>query len=286
MRQQTFKLVALDIDGTVLDSSGHVSRRLKRALALLARRDVRTVLCTGRRWRTTLPVMGEIENAHALAVCCGGALIKDGTDNRTYHAIPLPRRAARHVAEAMRGKDLVPFILLDRDAGERELLISDLDRAHAADLPYVKSNEEFVEYYPGEFPKLAEPVLVVYTMDEVRRVSAAQQPLQRKLAGESTLTAMHQGRYGAAQWALEAHGIRATKWNALRWLLKRWRVPARQVVAIGDDVNDIPMLRAAGMSFAMGNAVPAVKRVASRTTTSNDEDGVVEALCSVFGMQA
>jgi hydroxymethylpyrimidine pyrophosphatase-like HAD family hydrolase len=84
--------------------------------------------------------------------------------------------------------------------------------------------------------------------------------------------------------AIEAHGPTGTKWHALQWLLDRWDLGARDVVAVGDDVNDIPMLEAAGLSYAMGNAVPEVKAVADRLTAGNDENGVAKALEAAFGL--
>ena len=102
------------------------------------------------------------------------------------------------------------------------------------------------------------------------------------LLQRATVQVMPQGRYGAEQLALELHDPGATKWRALYWLLQRWQVRPEEVVAIGDDVNDIPMLEAAGLSFAMGNASDEVKAAADAVTAGNDDHGVVEALASVF----
>jgi hypothetical protein len=284
MPKAEFKLVALDVDGTLVDSRGRVSDRLKRALLQLAERGVRAVLCTGRRWRTAWEVLQEIEHAHVVAVSCAGALIKDGSNQRTLHTTAMPRAAARRVAAAMRAEGLVPFVLMDVPLEGRELLISEADHERASALPYIRANAEFVEYYEGEFPRLSEEPIEVYTMDDVSRVRPVERALQDRLSGIGTATAMLQARYGPTQWALEVHDPAATKWNGLCWLLERWRIPAEQVVAVGDDVNDIPMLRAAGLSFAMANAVPEAKAAARRLTASNDEDGAYLALRDVFGL--
>ena len=95
---------------------------------------------------------------------------------------------------------------------------------------------------------------------------------------------MRQTQYGDDQATMELHDPAATKWSALQWLLDRWGIRPDEVVAIGDDVNDLPMLRAAGLSFAMGNAPDAVKASADAITAPNDEHGVVEALASVFDL--
>jgi hydroxymethylpyrimidine pyrophosphatase-like HAD family hydrolase len=129
---------------------------------------------------------------------------------------------------------------------------------------------------------MPEPPLVVYTMDQAARVQPHADSIRKALADCAIVQALFQPRHDTDPMALEVHGPTATKWHALVWLLAQWRVPAEQVVAIGDDVNDIPMLRAAGLSFAMGNAAPEVKEAAARVTTSNDQDGAARALWSVF----
>ena len=281
MSSTEFQLVALDLDGTVLDSAGRVSEAFKAAVGELRKLGVRTVLCTGRRWRTTLPLVREIEHAHPYVVCCGGALIKDGQRHRTLHAAPMSIALARRTAVHFRRAGLVPFLLYDRRLNARELLISEADRPRASELPYVAGSPESVEFYAGGFPRVRGKVLVVYTVDERERVRRGERIVQEALGGRAPVAALRHPR-GGRQWALEVHSPKATKWAALSWLLDRWHVPASRVVAIGDDVNDVPMLKAAGLSFAMGNAAPAAKAAADRLTAGNDADGAVQALRSVF----
>jgi Cof subfamily protein (haloacid dehalogenase superfamily) len=284
MKRSDFKVVALDLDGTVLDSAGRVSERFKRAVTALARRGVRTVLCTGRRWRTTLEVLNQVTDAHPVAICSAGALIKDGATHRTLRAVALPRRAALLTDDALRERGLVPITLLDRPINQPELLMSECDRAASAALPYIAASAKHSDYYPGRHVERGTQIIEVFALDEEERVRPVEAALRSLLAGVANVTCMKQPRYGPTQWSLEVHSARATKWNALKWLLRRWRVKARQVVAAGDDVNDVPMLKAAGLSFAMANATPAAKAAAQRVTASNDEDGVCLALSAAFGL--
>ena len=156
------------------------------------------------------------------------------------------------------------------------------DQHRAASVPYLHANREAVDYFQGPYPPDGRRCLVVYTVDEGSRVRASQQRIEQAIGEDGIVKVMAQPRYGADQVAIEVHGPTATKWSALQWLLRRWEVKSREVVAVGDDVNDIPMLRAAGLSFAMGNASDEVKAAASAVTASNDEHGVAEALRSAF----
>ena len=110
-RAAAYRLVALDIDGTLLDSRQRVSPELKRALAQLAGRGVRTVLCTGRRWQSAHPVLHELEHAHPVVVCSGGSLIKEADGERTLFAAPLEHDAARLIAGSFQRHGLVPMML-------------------------------------------------------------------------------------------------------------------------------------------------------------------------------
>ena len=282
MLQPDFRIIALDVDGTLLDTSGRVSPAFMEAIERLARRGVHTVLCTGRRWRTAFQVVVQIRHAHPVVVCCGGALIKEADGHRTLYRNLLGSAAAQRTVAAFRRGGLVPFLLLDRPLSDCELLISELDRARASRLPYILANPDGIQYYSGEYPELQEDPVEVYTVDHLSRVRPCEGAARAELGDEAIVTALLQRRYGPDQFALEVHCPTATKWNALRWLLRQWNFGPEQVIAIGDDVNDIPMLRGAGMSFAMGNAPPQVQAAAARITASNDQDGVVAALRSVF----
>jgi len=281
--ESPYRLVALDIDGTVLNSAQQVTERLKAALARLAGMSVRTVLCTGRRWQSALPVLREMEHAHPVVVCSGGSLVKDAADGRTLHCVPMGHEAARTALRLMRQGGLVPMLLYDRPLGTPDLRVAESDRRRAERLPYARGNADCWEWYAGEYPDAAERPLACYAVDRAGLTGPARERLREALADDAIVDALRLPRYGSDQVALEVHDPAATKWHALEWLLAGWGLRPEQVVAIGDDVNDVPMLRAAGLSFAMGNAPDHVKAAADAVTASNDEHGVVEALAGVFG---
>ena len=278
-----YRLLALDIDGTVLNSAQQVTPELKAALARLARDGVRTVLCTGRRWGNTAHVLREIEHAHPVVVCAGGAMIKEANPERTLYKNLLDLEVACHAAEVFRDGGLVPIFLFDKPLGERDMWIAEADRPQAETFVYFRSNAASFGFFPGGCPVVGEGPLEVFTMDRERRVRPAVELVRKGVGKAARVDAMSQPRFGVDQLALEVHAPTATKWNALQWLLGKWGIDAAEVIAIGDDVNDIPLLRAAGLSFAMGNASDEVKAAARAVTSSNDEHGVVEALQSVFG---
>lgn len=282
MPQTDYKLVALDLDGTVLDSRGNVADDFPDLIASLAQRKVRTVVCTGRRWRTTVEALEQIGEADPVVVCCGGALIKDGQTHETLHKTPLRPGLARQCVGLFRSANLVPLLLYDRPLAERELLVSAGERQLARELMYIRRNLHTVDFYRGELPDLEEKPLEVYTVDTRGIVQPAEVRAREEFQEKGFVTGLHQPGYPESQWVLQVHNRSATKWNALCWLMDNWGISPREVVAIGDDVNDVPMLRGAGLSFAMANAVPEARAAADELTDSNDESGVSRALHSVF----
>ncbi len=281
-RQPRYKLVALDIDGTLLNSVQQITPELKDTLLRLGRLGVHSVLCTGRRWQSAFPVLQELEHVHSVVICSGGALIKRADDQQTLHRAPMAHADARATVDAYRTAGLVPILLFDRRIGERELRVCGVDRERAEAMPYLMANPDSCDYYPGAYPDGDERPLMVYTVDERPLIDAAEAPVREAVGARGIVEVMGQLRYGADQIAIEVHDPAATKWRALQWLMSQWDIGADEVVAVGDDVNDIPMLRGAGLSFAMGNGPAEVKAAADEVTAGNDEHGVVLALSGVF----
>jgi hydroxymethylpyrimidine pyrophosphatase-like HAD family hydrolase len=81
---------------------------------------------------------------------------------------------------------------------------------------------------------------------------------------------------------LEVFDREASKWSAVRWLAAREGIRSERICAIGDEINDLPMIAGAGLWIAMGNAVPSVKAAANRHTLGNDGDGVAHAIDMVL----
>ncbi len=277
-----FKLVALDVDGTLLNSNGDVSDELKQMLPWLQALGVRCVLCTGRRWRSALPVVQELEHVDPYVVCCGGSLVKHLEGHETLRRIPLDWPTTRRSSKVFREAGLVPIFLYDRPVDGQEMFVSQQDRSRAQQVLYLNVNRKDVGYFQGDFPPMEEPPLEVFTVDCVPRVRPRCGPIKDALGGCGVVEVMLQPRYGTRQLALEVHDVEATKWTALQWLMADWNIKPQEVLAIGDDVNDIPMLRAAGLSFAMGNAPEEVKSAADAVTATNDQHGAARAIKRVF----
>lgn len=282
MPHTPYKLVALDLDGTMLRSDGDPDPDLAPVLHKLHEDGVEVVICTGRRWRSALPVVDQLEHLASSVICCGGALIKDATSHETLHSNGLSPALARAVLHEFHQAELVPFLLYDRDLDKPDLLVPHDDRARAMPLSYVENNIDTIEFYRGSDLPLTTNPLLTYTVDRLRLIKEAEEQIINALSDRGFITTLHQPGYPPDQWVIQVHNANATKWNALQWLMKQHTIAADEVLAIGDDVNDIPMLEGAGLSFAPANAVDDARHAADRMTSSNDDGGVLKALEDVF----
>ena len=96
------------------------------------------------------------------------------------------------------------------------------------------------------------------------------------MAGRLHAQVLHSPRYTGFILELSPAGV--TKWSGVRHVAEGWGIAESEICAVGDDVNDIPMIRAAGLGIAMGNAQPAVKAAADRIAPTHDADGLAQVV--------
>lgn len=254
------RLVASDLDGTLVRSDGTVASRTVEVLARVENAGVPFVMVTGRppRW------MAEVSRRtghRGLAVCANGALVYDLHTERVVESSLLPEDAAAAVVGALR--EALPDITF---AVERP----DLGFGH--EVAYVPSWEP-AEDQPLPVEQLLSGGVVKLLARHRGLSSDALLAAAREAVGDrATLT--HSSNDGL----LEVSAVGISKASGLAALARQHGVDAADVVAFGDMPNDLPMLGWAGHAVAVANAHPEVLRAADEVTSSNDEDGVAEVL--------
>jgi Cof subfamily protein (haloacid dehalogenase superfamily) len=258
------RLLALDLDGTLMDDSMIIrSDRVRRAIAAAQERGVVVTLATGRMFDFLLPFAHDLGITAPLICYQGGLIQSPDADAPIYRATmdPAPMRQVLAFT-ARRGWHRVLYaddeVFLDerrhperfyrRMLGERLVWVDDLAsvlRRHA----------------PVKFLVFVDP-------DEAQDVLAE---LRRTFAGQMELTRSHAR-------IVEGNPLGVSKGNALRRLAEHLGIPQAQVMAIGDQENDLPMIAWAGFSVAMGNASPAVRAAADWVAPPVAEEGAAEAI--------
>jgi hypothetical protein len=270
-----YKLVAIDIDGTLLDSRAELRPAARQALRDAVEAGIRVVLCTGRRYRTALPIAQDLDLGLPI-ICHSGALVKDTATHHTQFANPLGDGDLQALLAALADFGLTPMAYTDSYEQGVDFFVE-------RDAPLTRYHEDYLAKNEGSFRLVASlrrevpaPVLQVCTFGELDELRAIRPQLRERLAGRTTCHLLSSAQY--LGYFLEFQHGSASKWAALLALTRSCGLSAAEVVAIGDDENDISMLRAAGLGVAMGNAADPVKSAADLVAASNDEDGVARVI--------
>lgn len=268
----SIRLLALDIDGTILLPDGSLSRRVKRAIGEAQARGIVVALATARRWAGTQALAQELGLTGAL-ILYDGALICDAVSGATSLQRTLDPAQAEVAAEMMGAHEL-QVIAQYRDAQGERLLVS-------ADPPHPQWTRSYLERFAQQATYFALDDLAALAPQMLRLCAFGQfDPLRVAFdaLGDSPLgrQIMPMGGYGEAE--LTVFAPEASKGEGVRWLAQRLNIPLAQTMAMGDGVNDISMLQAAGLGVAMGNAAPEVRLAADAVTSDNAEDGAALAI--------
>jgi Cof subfamily protein (haloacid dehalogenase superfamily) len=269
------RLIALDLDGTLLDPYGKLTPAVREAVARVARRsELRIALCTGRRFRTALPHAQALGLSGAIVVN-NGALVKDLASGETVQHAYLPAEAFDDVVDHVRSHGS-PLVYVDTYHDGIDILTERAERAHPFQREYLDDQGEVVTIVDDVARTGRERVIMVSTMGDAEALDAlrrrASERFGDRIQTHSLLNKNYQGQI------LEFLSPAAGKWPALERLAASWGISASEIAAVGDDLNDTELLARAGLGIAMGNALPEVRAAARLVVRSNAEGGAVEAL--------
>lgn len=293
------RLIALDIDGTLLDSSGGIPEPNRRAIARAVEAGVEVVLATGRRFDFARPIFERLPQPLTL-ILSNGAIVKTHT-GRTIVRNLLPREVARHVLERAPEHRPCAAVIFDRPLSG-QVVFEAVDWDHPRHGRFFQANRPYIaEVSPLEAALTEDPIQVMFTGEcgPMRRLfhrlgHLSQRPAAARrvaAAAGAPIAAIVDAQEGSERFAVAlteyvdrdfslVDVIRSgcSKGAALRQLTEnRGLVPA-QVMAVGDNLNDVPMLEYAGRPVLMANALPELKARGWHVTGSNDEAGVARAI--------
>ncbi|WP_144874951.1 Cof-type HAD-IIB family hydrolase [Microbacterium sp. 1.5R] len=266
------RLIATDLDGTLLTSASEVSARTRAALDAARARGIHVVPVTARQ-PIGLQTIAAAAAFDGWALCSNGAYAVHLAGGRMLFAEELPSATIRTLAEALR--ESIPDLLFAsvRDAGET--FVAQRGYAEIADLSDHKRD-------PGTMGGVAlDEVLSAPSLKLViRHPELAPRVLFETLQGLG-LTGFEATLSGAPFVEVMAEGV--TKATGLARLCEHLGIDRADVVALGDALNDVEMLHWAGHGVAMGNALDAVHAAADETTASHDDDGVARVIERMLG---
>lgn len=268
------RLIALDIDGTLLDSRFQVPEANREAVAAATARGIEVALVTGRRYDFALPVARQIQ-APLTMIVSNGALIRT-SDGMTHLRHVLPCQTAKRVLERTQTWRDAAAVIFDR-AGQDQVLVETIESDDPIRTAYYTRNREFIGIAnPLEGCLTEDPIQVMYS-GTVERIRAAEQALRRAPFAQEFALAVT--IYAARNFAMLdvvhpicSKGASLAEWAGLRGIARE------EILAIGDNHNDLEMLTFAGVPVVMRNGVAELKGFGWHETSSNDESGVAAAI--------
>jgi Cof subfamily protein (haloacid dehalogenase superfamily) len=229
-------------------------------------------LCTGRRYRSTAPIL-EALGLRLHAVCLGGALVKDPHGETFSSTCFSPGHFAK-LAGLIREQGQAVIAQCDRRS---------CDFAVDGSVPwnpetalYHRINEAHAEWRPELYAEERDDVLVVGSFGSLDQMNELREAIEGAFSGEYTVHVLRS--VGPNAWYCEVLQRGVDKWTGLSQLAERLGVAAAQICAVGDERNDIPVLREVGLGIAMENGRDELKEIASRVVGPCDDDGLVPLL--------
>jgi Cof subfamily protein (haloacid dehalogenase superfamily) len=260
-----YRLLALDIDGTIVGNDLGILPVVAAAIAAAQARGIRVTLATGRMFGATLPFAQQLGIGDPL-ICYQGGMVRDPITGEIYTHTTMDGDLAAAAVELLRAEGIFVIAYVDE-----QLCVFE----RSAEL------ETYLRWHPEGTEVVVAPDLAGYiakTPPTKLLFIAEPETVGRELVRlaarfESRLAVL---RSHALFGELTAPGV--SKGAALKTLAERLGVPREQVMAIGDQENDLPMIAWAGLGLAMGNGIPAVREIADAVIPTVDEAGVAWAI--------
>ncbi len=279
MLTRPVRLIAIDIDGTLLDSKSQVSPANLEALQRAHQAGIETVLVTGRRHDFALPIA--LSLGFDLWIISSNGAITRSTRGESFHRDFLPQATAVKLCRAMLEFRNHMVVTFDRE-GMGAIICEHHERLYGVIQRWMEKNASFIEYVnPIEKALVEDPIQVMFCGEVELMKRAERRLLDCGFAGEITVLRTQYDHRNLT--IVDVLNGGCSKGHALeRWASHRG-LESSEVMAIGDNYNDIEMLTFAGHPVIMGNASDELKQNGWTITLHNDESGVAAAIEQVLG---
>ncbi|HEL0027653.1 haloacid dehalogenase [Streptococcus equi subsp. zooepidemicus Sz105] len=263
------QLIAIDLDGTLLDSKKHIPKENIKAIQAAAREGIKVVLCTGRPQSGTRPYFEQLglSDKEEYLILNNGCSTYRSPSWELLHYQSLTFSAIEHLYQLSQPFSDIYLTL----TGERDYLVID---SKVPDMVQADGDLVFTKVKATNLSQLSNSSQIIFQamyMGEKAALDTFEALVREKLSASFSVVR-------SQETILEVMPECVTKASALKELTADLRLRPDQVMAIGDAANDLEMLAYAGLGVAMGNADEAIKKVADKVSLSNDQAGVAHAI--------
>jgi hypothetical protein len=270
-----YRLLAIDIDGTLVNSQNELTLRTRQAVLHARRAGVEIVLATGRRYSRALPLVEPLA-LNVPLITASGALIKRATDHATLFQAEFANGALARCLHRIDAAGFEPVLYADTYDQGFDFFLARPTSFRPELVEFLEKNAGFERVVPELINEHPPGVFAGFAMGSRDEMLALQNDLERELPGQLYVHVLRSPRYRGYMCEIAPHGV--SKWTGVLRLASAAGIEPHEICAVGDDVNDIPMIEGAGLGIAMGNALEEVKAVADRVAPTHDEDGLARVV--------
>lgn len=275
-------LIAVDLDGTLLDGRGRVSDANRRAVERLRAAGWMLVPATGRSWREARRTLEAIDH-DGVAVTAGGSVLSDARTGATMDRIVLDEGLVHELAEALLAEGLVAHLLRDHHVCDHDYCMigtGNLDPAtvwwleqHAVPMRRVDSIADSLVHGHDH-------VLRVGAIERADRLQPVCAQLRERFGHRASMQSWSavtaEQAVGSVTHLLEIYALESDKWTMLQRVREAHGIHHARVVAVGDGLNDLQMVREAAFGVAMANADARLLALADHVAPHHAEDGFAD----------
>lgn len=289
-----YDLLAIDLDGTLLDKDGSISNANRRAIQRARQAGLDITICTGRGFVECEHLLNAIEQTDPVIVA-GGSILSCPVSRRTLHRFAIDQTIVLRAVDRLISHGHAVLVLKDPIEAGYDYLVVQGEQNHAIDPVtdwWFRSMNVKARYAPSlshdEHPEHTVRFGICGPDHTLAPISA---DLLHHLGDDIALhhfpavvAPEHASRItdDSAYHILEVFSKDANKWTALSWLAANRNISPSRIATIGDQINDEAMIQHAGLGIAMGNAVPRIQQIARRHTRPHDQDGVAHAIDNIL----
>ena len=287
-----YKLVAIDLDGTMLNKYGIITENTKNVIKKVQEKGVEVIIASGRPINSVRNFSKEI-NSQKYFISGNGAITYDIKNDKILYENILNKNKVLQVIKICEENSIYYNVYTENGIIAKNLNYNTLYyyKENINKSEENKTHINIVENIYDYIENRNEKILKIMICDGSKTIFNSIMKKIREITDIEILDVSHMSRkiikQGTEEIALEYFYTEISakdvdKWNALEKLIELMNITKEEVVTIGDNANDIKMLKNAGLGVAMGESAPYVKECADEVTTSNDNDGVAVILEKIF----
>ncbi|WP_300411015.1 Cof-type HAD-IIB family hydrolase [Lagierella sp.] len=265
-----YKLLALDLDGTTLNSNHMVDKITTYWIKKLINNDIKVTIISGREPRSVIKVANDLEIAGYLGAMNGGIVLKEPNKEIVFNKTLLENDVL-YTLDKCNVLDYVPIVLIGDDAF--------VDNRNN---PFAKLMDRFADKAAIEVGDLREYLTTNRLLESVNKIIVSDE-YDRLVKFQREFNSSDDTRvFFSLPFFLEINPKEISKGIALKFISESYGIDPSEILAVGDGENDIAMLEFSGKSIAMQNAMEGLRKVADEFTTSNDDYGVARVIKKYF----